>query len=286
MTYINTKDYIKRKLSGEDIVSPATHLGYKAVTSCQAVDNFMVVVINTNNLYYYVYSIEGSKFCVKDYKELLEYSITNIIPTEILQNKDAMKWWKYIFYEHDNVCTYDSFYDDLRISDDSTITFKDIIERLSVSFSSLHLPTGVSQLLLIGEIASNPLLRYVFQNQFASLIVKVFPDFTENGIPDENEIVILPKERLDNLTLNVHEPVNFSMLVSTPLNITLPLDSLASKMLSDIRWEDILVDKQADYCVGDLSFKMISLRVESDSFQNIFLICNDLRGNRKVIKFN
>lgn len=287
MTCVNTiEDYIKRKLSGEAVISSATYWGYKAITNFQVIDNFMVVEINANNLCYYVYSVEGGKFCVKDYRELLDYSITGIIPFGILQSDEAMKWWKCVFYEHDNVCTYDAFYDDLPISDDNAITFKEIIERLSGSISSLHFPTDVSHLFLTGEIAGNPLLRYVFQNHFAAITVKVFPDLTDNGIPEENEIVILPKERLDNIKLNVNESANLTKLVATPLHITLPLDSLASKMSSDIKWEDILVDKQEDYRVGNLSYKTISLQVESDSLQNIFLIGNDSRGNKKVIRFN
>ena len=114
----------------------------------------------------------------------------------------------------------------------------------------------------------------------------MFPEFTNNGIPDENEIVILPKERLDNIKLNVNESVNLTKLVATPLHITLPLDSLASKMSSDIKWEDILVDKQEDYSVVDLAFKTVCLEVECDCFQNIFLSCQDLKGNRKVIQLN
>lgn len=277
---------MKRKLSGEIIVSSATYMGYKAITTYQAPDNFMVVVMNMDNLSFYVYNVKEEKFCIKDYKESLQHTITDLITTELLQNNDVIKWWKCIFYEHDNVCTYDPYYDALKISDNSDITFKEIIERLSSHISSLQLPTGISQLFLTGDLATNPLIKYVLQRLTASKSVLSLTDFTGNDIPDENEIVIVPKERLDHMSLNVKGSVNFTELIPTSLKITLPLDSIGNLMSSDTKWEDMLVDKQQDYNVGNLAFKTISVRVECDSFQNIFLSCKDLRGNRKVKQFN
>lgn len=277
---------MKRKLSGEIIVSSATYMGYKAITTYQATDNFMVVVINKDNLSFYVYSVKEGKFCIKEYKESLHHTITDLITTELLQNNDVIKWWKCIFYEHDNVCTYDPYYDALKISDNSDITFKEIIERLSSHISSLQLPTGISQMFLTGDLAANPLIKYVLQRLTASKSVLSLTDFIGNDIPDENEIVILPKERLNHMSLNVKGSVIFTELVPTSLNITLPLDSIGNLMSSDTKWEDMLVDKQQDYNVGNLAFKTISVRVECDSFQNIFLSCKDLRGNRKVKHFN
>lgn len=277
---------MKRKLSGEIIVSSATYMGYKAITTYQAPDNFMVVVMNMDNLSFYVYNVKEEKFCIKDYKESLQHTITDLITTELLQNNDDIKWWKCIFYEHDNVCTYDPYYDALKISDNSDITFKEIIERLSSHISSLQLPTGISQLFLTGDLATNPLIKYVLQRLTASKSVLSLTDFTGNDIPDENEIVIVPKERLDHMSLNVKGSVNFTELIPTSLKITLPLDSIGNLMSSDTKWENMLVDKQQDYNVGNLAFKTISVRVECDSFQNIFLSCKDLRGNRKVKQFN
>lgn len=277
---------MKRKLSGEIIVSSATYMGYKAITTYQAPDNFMVVVMNMDNLSFYVYNVKEEKFCIKDYKESLQHTITDLITTELLQNNDDIKWWKCIFYEHDNVCTYDPYYDALKISDNSDITFKEIIERLSSHISSLQLPTGISQLFLTGDLATNPLIKYVLQRLTASKSVLSLTDFTGNDIPDENEIVIVPKERLDHMSLNVKGSVNFTELIPTSLKITLPLDSIGNLMSSNTKWEDMLVDKQQDYNVGNLAFKTISVRVECDSFQNIFLSCKDLRGNRKVKQFN
>jgi hypothetical protein len=55
-------------------------------------------------------------------------------------------------------------------------------------------------------------------------------------------------------------------------------------MVLGIEWKDTLVDNQSDYCVKDLGFKTVSLSVECDSFQNIFLSCLDINGNRKVLQ--
>lgn len=285
MTYTNTKDYIRRKLYGEKIVSPATYLGYKAITTYHATDNFMVVVMNMNDFSYYVYNVIDGKFRINHYEESLPHNITDVITVDFLQDSDAMRWWKCIFYEHDNLCTYDTYYDDLKISERSDITFKEILEKLSCSISSFQLPNGVSQLFLTGDLSNNLLLRYVLQCQLAPKIAHVFPDFTGNDIANENEIVILPKERLEKIKLNVNESVNLATLVATPLHITLPLDSIGHTMLPDKKWEDV-VNKQADYSVADLAFKTVCLQVECDCFQNIFLSCHDLRGNRKVIQLN
>ena len=74
----------------------------------------------------------------------------------------------------------------------------------------------------------------------------------------------------------------YSALTSSPVSVTLPLLSVSSEMTPGIKWEDMLAEQQKDYSVGNFDFKRMFVHVECDPFQNIFLSCTDLKGNRKV----
>ena len=57
-------------------------------------------------------------------------------------------------------------------------------------------------------------------------------------------------------------------------------------MMSETNWDSMLDNQRADYSVGNFDFKKVNVQVECDVFQNIFLICDDLDGNRKVKHIN
>lgn len=288
MTIIkNKEEYIKRRALGEKVVPIATLFGYEAMTTNSKVDNFLVLEMGKSDFSFYLYKVSNGKFCVSDCKENAGHQIGNFLTPEMLANDAITRWWNCVFYEHDGVCTYDDYYNGLTISDNSDIKFEDLINNVADCVSSLSLPTSTNQLFLTGDLKNNPVLRYVLQRQLEQGEVHLLPKVSLNEDVDENEIVILPMERLDQLALNTNEAVKLKEITSNPISITLPFDSMDNEMLSGIKWSDMLVDeqeKQKDYSVGNMDFKNISLCVECDAFQNIFLACQDLRGNRKIIQ--
>ena len=196
------------------------------------------------------------------------------------------QWWKCVFYEYNGACTYDNYYNGLTISDESDVTFEKLINDVANCVSSLPFMGSTKQLFLTGDLMNNPVLRYVLQQQLKQGEVRLLRDVSLNEDVDENEIVILP-DRLDQLVLNTNEAVKLKEITSNPISITLPMDSMNNEMLAGIKWKDMFVDEQEvqkDYSVGNMDFKNISLRVECDAFQNVFLAGQDLRRNRKIMQ--
>ena len=103
---------------------------------------------------------------------------------------------------------------------------------------------------------------------------------------NEKDIVLRPEEQLKNYVLHANGDIKFSMLTTSPVSITLPLLSMNSMMISGVNWGEMLHDQQEDYSVGNFGFKKVNIHVECDVFQNIFIVCEDLKGNRKVKHIN
>ena len=286
----NKEDYLHRKIQlGEKVISVATTYGSKAMTTDRLSDNFVVLAMNKNNCSVFQYKVLDGKFCVKESAEEVPHRICDFIKPEMLGNDAVTRWWKCVFYERKGICTYDNYYDSYKISDDSDISFFDLIDNVTKCVSSLPIIKSAKQLFLTGELMKNPVLRYVLQELLKQGEVRLLPEVSLNEDADENELVILPMDRLERLALNTIEAVKLKEITSASIPITLPLDSMNDTVVSNVKWKDLIDDKQGvqkDYSVGDLDFKNISLRVECDAFQNIFLACQDLNGNRKVVKIN
>ena len=272
-------DYLRRKTSGEDIVSAATLYGIEAIA--KTTDDFLVLDVNMKNISYYKYKNVEGKFHVTDFMESIPHTIAESITPELLHNEHVMRWWSHVFFEHDGQCTYDKYYDDLKVYEGNTISFKELIDKVSASISSIHIPCTASKVFLTGDLAGCTLLRYVLQMQLAPSRVHLLSMSSHEDF-DENQLVTLPVERLDQLSLFVNGTFSYLTLASAPVSITLPLLSMGSEMTPGIKWEDMLVEQQKDYSVGNFDFKRMSVHVECDPFQNIFLSCTDIKGNRKV----
>lgn len=286
MTIIkNEEEYINRRALGDEVVSIATLFGYEAMTKNLNVDNFLVLEMGKSDFSFYRYKVSDGKFRVLDFKETVGHQIGNFLTPEMLEKDAITRWWYCVFYERDGVCTYDDYYNNLAISDNNDITFEKLINDVADCVSSLPLPTSTDYLFLTGDLMNNPVLRHVLQKQFGQGKVHLLPKDSLNEDFDETEIVILPNS-LGQLALNTNEAVKLKEITSNPISITLPFDSMNNEMVPGVKWKDMLVDgkeEQKDYSVGNMDFKNISLRVECDAFQNIFLACQDLRGNRKII---
>ena len=275
----NYEEYIRRKISGEDVVSAATLYGIKAKDRNS--EDFMVVVLNETDCSFYKYVLKDGRFHVTDYQEVIKHGMADFLPLSMVQNMDTMKWWNHVFFERNGICTYDAHYDTLRIAEDSEMTFKELMERTAQSLPSLRLPPITTQVYLTGDLAC-PVFRYVLQQANPSYNAWALPAISENENLDENEVVPVPMELFDQLAINANGGMAFSLFARAPVVVNMPILSKDSEMVMGTKWEDMLVDQQIDYTVGNFDFKIIRLRVECDPFQNAFLSCQDTRGNRKV----
>lgn len=275
----NNSDYLRRKLSGEEVVSAATLFGKEVIA--HTADDFLVLVLNVESVSYYNFENVEGKFHVTDYKESIPHTIVESVTPELLHDEHVTKWWSHVFFEHDGQCTYDTYYDDLKVSEGNTVSFKELIDKVAASIPAIQIPNTASQVFLTGDLAGCTLVRYVLQMKLAPSRVHIFTMSSHQDF-DENQLVTLPVERLDQLSLFVNGTFSYLTLASAPVSITLPLLSMGSEMTPGIKWEDMLVEQQKDYSVGNFDFKRMSVHVECDPFQNIFLSCTDIKGNRKV----
>ena len=277
---LDPNEYLKQRLSGKRVISSATIYGKAALT--QTSDDFFVVDINPQELSYLCYAVSDEKFHVTRHEYGIPHTFSSIISDDLRLEESIRKWWKNVFYEHDGVCTYDNFYDSLKIAEGSESTFRELIDKLTDAFQSLNFPSITSQIFLTGEMAEIPLLRYVFQQLAAGHDVRALPSLPKSNDIDEKDIVTRPVENLESFVLNVGGGMKFTMIASNPATITLPILSSSSEMFAGTQWNEMLVDQQKDYSVGNFDFKLVNVSVEYDVFQNIFLSCVDTRGNRKV----
>ena len=277
---LNHSEYLKKKLSGERVISSATFYGKAAIT--QTSDDFLVVDINLQELSYLYYVVNDGKFHITRYEYGIPHTISSIISDELRMDENIKKWWKHVFYEHDGVCTYDSHYDSLKIAEGSETTFRELIDKLTIAFQSMNIPSITAQIFLTGEMAEIPLLRYIFQQMATGYNVRVLPAFPEGNVIDEMDVVTLPAEHLGSFVINAGGGITLSMFTSHSATITLPLLSVSSEIFSGTKWSEMLIDQQKDYSVGNFDFKLVNISVEYDVFQNIFLSCIDIRGNRKI----
>jgi len=275
----NNSDYLRRKLSGEEVVSAATLFGKEVIA--HTADDFLVLVLNVESVSYYNFENVEGKFHVTDYKESIPHTIVESVTPELLHDEHVTKWWSHVFFEHDGQCTYDTYYDDLKVSEGNTVSFKELIDKVAASISAIQIPNTASQVFLTGDLAVSSLVRYAIQMKLAPSRVHILSMSSHEDF-DENRLVTLPVDRLNQLALFVNGTFSYSSLVSAPVSVTLPLLSMGSEMTPGIKWEDMLAEQQKDYSVGNFDFKRMSVRVECDPFQNIFLSCTDLKGNRKV----
>lgn len=294
----NREDYLEKRLAGKDVISVAVLYGINAIH--KASGNFTVLVVNMKEFSFYTYNIDKGRFSVLCFEESKPYTLADVIPLGIpdgLKNEKMQKWWNCVFFERDGKRTYDSFYDDLHIADNTNVAFKDVIKGFGSALSKMPLSKLGNHVFLTGDLAENPLFQYVLQSHLSKEI-SILRCNEETISYSENEMVILPKEKLDGLKLNTNITMDLASMVNEPINITLPLDSSTMKLDSsikgkemlpntNIKWEDILNDKEhEDYRIKgtDLFFKTVKLHVECDVFQNIFLYCEDMSGNQKVIQ--
>lgn len=280
----NSKHYLIKRLAGEDVTSVVALFGVQAMAMHKTSSNFTVLAVNVEDFSFYRYDVVQDRFRVLDFEESTPHSLADVVSPAMLQNEKMLKWWNCVFFERDGKRTYDSFYDNLHIADDTDVTFKDVIEGFGSAISKMPLSKLGNHVFLTGDLAENPLFQYVLQSHLSKEI-SILRCNEETISYSENEMVILPKEKLDGLKLNTNINMDLASMVNKPINITLPLDSstLDSMMLSNIKWEAICIDSRKDYSINDLDFKTVKLHVEYDVFKNIFLYCEDMSGNQKVI---
>lgn len=283
----NKADYISRKLAGEDVTSIATCYGYYALSTKIPSKEFSVLVLDFNDYSYYEYALEHGKFCVKSDRELVPHAFTNVVASKMLRDDSLLRWWNCVFFEREGKRHYDNSYDDLYIAEQCNIKFKEVIRELSLLIKTIQFPNSKTQVFIAGELADNPLVQYVLQQHVAFGKLLVLPRVCIDFSFEEHEVVILPKRKLGKLSLGTDLKIHPEDLLLTSMSVSLPLDSsIDSLMLNKVKWKDVLMDEQKDYSMGNMDIKIISLHLECDSFQNIFLGCKDLKGNKKVIQVN
>ena len=280
----NRKDYLEKRLAGKDVTSAVALFAIQAMAMHKASSNFTVLAVNMKDFSFFRYDVVQDRFRVLDFEESTPHSFADVVSPAMLQNEKMLKWWNCVFLERDGKRTYDSFYDDFHFADNTNVTFKDVIKGFGSALSKMPLSKLGNPVFLAGDLAENPLLQYVLQSHLSNEISVLHCD-EEITSYSEIKMVILPKEVLERLKLETNIAIDLASMVNEPINITLPLDSstMDSKMLPNIKWGDLLLDNQEDYSVNGLDFKTIKLHIECDSFQNVFLYCEDMSGNQKVI---
>ena len=98
----NTKDYIERKLAGEDVISPGSLYGYMALSEGLESDAFLVLDIDFERMSFYRYVSKSGRIRIVDYREDVSHAITELL--------DATAWLDaarlMMFYQFRIIATY------------------------------------------------------------------------------------------------------------------------------------------------------------------------------------
>lgn len=280
----NTKNYIERKLAGEDVISPGSLYGHMALSERPQSDAFLVLNIDLERMSFYQYVSKSGRIRIVDYREDVSHAITELLDANVWLDAATGRWWNCVFFDCNGHLNYDPSYDVLSISDNSDVPFKTLLDGVLTIFTSLFQTSNKAPLFICGELCQSPLIRYVLQ-QMTGFPVMVLSQQEKDLSFNENEVAAIPEEKLSQLSINSGTPISFRQMTSKPVAITFPISSLDSELTSDVPWKSLISDNSIDYSVGEMGFKMVRLFVEYDSFQNVFLSSNDTRGNRKVIRY-
>lgn len=281
----NTKDYIERKLAGEEVISPGSFYGHMALSEGLDSDTFIVLNIDLERLSFYRYVSKSGRIRIIDYNEDVFHTITRILEEGVWFDEATNKWWNCVFFDCNGQLNYDPSYDTLSISDNCDIHFKAVLEGVSDLLGSLIFqPSKKVQTFILGKLSHSPLIRYILQQMTGSSVKILSKQDTEVSF-NENDMADIPEEKLRQITVNSGTLISFYQMTSYPVTMTLPISSLENDFTSNVPWKSLLADNSMDYSVGELGFKMVRLYVECDPFQNVFLSSRDAHGNRKVIQF-
>lgn len=279
------RDYIERRLSGEKVIPRAYLHGLTAVEKRESANEVMVISISQSDLSIYLYEIKDNKFRIISFQENVHHTLSEVLSRELL-DEQTLVWWKTVFFEIDGRFIYDSSYDNLRINENSTQTFKDIMQSVEHSLEEMEISQVPSTVCMIGEYSTNPLFRYVIQEKLVKINAlhiitsEDAPSVTFQG--SQNQIILPPE--IKSIFIRVNEGLNMESVMWQPMSVKLPLQCINNVLVNDITWSQLVSNNNPDYIGGNLEFKHLSLLAECDVYGDIFLSCEDSHGNNVIVK--
>ena len=280
----DSRDYIARKRAGESVISVLSVYGSRAMSIVPSAREFLVLMLNRDNYSFFFFTVNEGRFRISSSQEAVPHELSSILSEGLSQDDSVVRWWNCVFYDENGFCSYDTAYDSLGVFEGSDKTFGQLLRQLSEAFSRMDLPTRVSHVFLGGELLKNAAVRYTVQQFYSSRQLSVLPEIAGDVVLDENRLVTLPDEQLNRMSIELNGAIPFSAFVSSPVLLTLPLDSVNNQMVENYSWNAILSDLEVDFSVDEMCFKNVWLQVECDALQNIFLASRDMKGSRKVIQ--
>lgn len=285
MDIVNIRsEYIKRRLKGENVIHKASLFGQFVLSNCSG--NAMVISANKNSFSFYDYSIENNKFHLDFYQEYEDHGLIQVI-TDDLCDISTSKWWKHVFFDNDGKFTYDTSYDNLRISEKSDLTFLEMFKIMEEYFETISFERIPKLVYITGDYAQNPFVRYYIQERLFPIEPEVqiytYDDSIIEGLSDLALHIALPQEKLLFTNIQVSDGLSLGTLVSKTITVDIPLLCSNNILVNNISWNSLLLEQNPDYMVGSYGFKKVKIHAECDVFDSVFLSCTDLRGN-KIIK--
>ena len=95
----NTKDYIERKLAGEDVISPGSLYGYMALSEGLESDAFLVLDIDFERMSFYRYVSKSGRIRIVDYREDVSHAITELLDANAWLDAATDRWWNCVFFD-------------------------------------------------------------------------------------------------------------------------------------------------------------------------------------------
>lgn len=280
-------DYIQRRLAGEDVIPRAYLYGLIAVEKEQSADEVMVISISHLDFSVYIYEIKNGDFKVASFQENANHSLSEAITEDVL-DEQTQAWWKAVFYEIDGRCTFDPAYASFKVAENRSQTFQEMIQSVILSLNQMKLTRVPPTVCIVGEYSSNPLVRYVIQQELSAHndSIKLIPceDIKSDSFEGSQNRIVYSTERIQALPMQVNKALYLNEILQQPMTITFPLQCIDNVLVDGVVWSQLVSDNSPDYSVGNYEFKHLILQAECDVYGFIFLSCSDVHNNRKIVK--
>lgn len=285
--------YLKHKEQGDNVVMYYEHIGYAL---CPAIrSDFTVLHISLNELEVYQYHVKSDGTFNIEVPQKYEHGLSKVLTAKRMSDTKTQAWWNAVFFSQaDNNVHYDSYYDNLPISNHESLTCGELVSQLEQALSSCDIPNQT--VFLDGEWAECKALHYIISQKNDSTRVEHIASL--NNILPNTSLVINPlitKKTILPFTITGNKDFTYTLydLYQHPIHLYVPIEKNVPKdkdvlkhiLINSTTWYDILPDNDLDYYIdqnGNIGIKMVTLSASYDAFGNIFLVSTATNGKKVV----
>ena len=279
--------YLKRKERGENVVMYYEHLGCMLCTDMRS--DFTVLHISLNELEAFNYHVKPDGTFRIEAPKKYKHGLSEVLTSKRMSDTKTQAWWNALFFsEIGKTILYDSYYDNLPISNCESLTCSEFISQLGQALSSCDIPNQT--IFLDGEWVNCNALQYIINQKNGFNRVEPIASIN-NNLPDAKLVINPLSTEKTRLPFSIIGNKDFTCTLfdvyKHPIRLYLPMEEkvLNHILVNSTTWYDILPDNDLNYYINqnsNIGIKLITLSASFDAFGNIFLTSSATNGKKVV----